>query len=56
MLVLALQTFKVGGHFPVLRGRRNALEPCQYQRVVFGLAGAALCDVANVFFCESAQA
>ena len=35
MLVLALQTLKVGGHFRVLRGRRNTLEACQYQRVVF---------------------
>ena len=35
MLVLALQSLKVGGHFRVLRGRRNALEACQYQRVVF---------------------
>ena len=41
MLVLALQTLKVGGHFRVLRGRRNTLEPCEF------------CDVANVFFCES---
>ena len=35
MLVLALQTLKVGGHFRVLRGRRNTLEACQTQRVVF---------------------
>ena len=35
MLVLALQTLKVGGHFRVLRGRRNTLEACQYQCVVF---------------------
>ena len=29
MLVLALQTFKVRGHFRVLRGRRKTLEaPC----------------------------
>ena len=35
MLVLALQSLKVGGHFRVLRGRRNTLEACQDQRVVF---------------------
>ena len=35
MLVLALQSHKVGGHFRVLRGRRNTLEACQDQRVVF---------------------
>ena len=35
MLVLTLQSLKVGGHFGVLRGRRNTLEACQDQRVVF---------------------
>ena len=35
MLVLTLQTHKMGGHFRVLRGRRNTLEACQDQRVVF---------------------
>ena len=35
MLVLALQSLKVGGHFRVLHGRRNTLEACQDQRVVF---------------------
>ena len=35
MLVLALQTVKVGGHFRVSRGRRNTLEACQDQHVVF---------------------
>ena len=35
MLDLALQTLKVGGHFRVLRGRRNTSEACQDQRVVF---------------------
>ena len=33
MLVLALQSLQMGGHFRVLRGRRNTLEACQYQRV-----------------------
>ena len=32
---LALQTLKVGGHFRVLRGRRNTLEVRQCKRVVF---------------------
>ena len=35
MLVLTLQSLKVRGHFRVLRGRRNTLEACQDQRVVF---------------------
>ena len=35
MLVLTLQTVKEGGHFRVSRGRRNTLEACQDQRVVF---------------------
>ena len=47
MLVLALQTLKTGGH--VLRGGRNTLEACQYQRV----ASAALSAHA---FCISWQA
>ena len=60
MLVLTLQSLKVRGHFPVLRGRRNTLEACQDQRVVFAwqaqhfllacricVAGAAFCDVAK---------
>ena len=61
MLVLTLQSLKVRGHFRVLRGRRNTLEACQDQRVVFAwqaqhsahafricVAGAAFCDVAKV--------
>ena len=35
MLVLALQSHKMGGHFRVLRDRRNTLEACQCKRVVF---------------------
>ena len=35
MLFLTLQSLKVRGHFRVLRGRRNTLEACQSQRVVF---------------------
>ena len=35
MLVLTLQSLKVGGHFRVLRGRRNTLEACQDQCAVF---------------------
>ena len=35
MLVLALQSLKMGGHFLVSRGRRNTLEACRDQRVVF---------------------
>ena len=35
MLVLAFQSLKMGGHFCVLRGRRNTLEACQYQHVTF---------------------
>ena len=35
MLVLALQILNVGGHFRVLRDRRNTLEACQCKRVVF---------------------
>ena len=37
MLVLTLQSLKVGGHFRVSRGRRNTLEACQSQRVIFAL-------------------
>ncbi len=33
MLVLALQSLQMGGHFHVLRGGRNTLEACLYQRV-----------------------
>ena len=35
MSALAFQSLKLGGHFCVLRGRRNTLETCQYQRVTF---------------------
>ena len=35
MLVLALQRHKMGGHFRVLRDRRNTLDACQCKRVVF---------------------
>ena len=35
MLVLALQTLKMGSDFRVLSGRRNTLEACQRKRVVF---------------------
>ena len=35
MLVLTLQSLNVRGHSRVLRGRRNTLEACQDQRVVF---------------------
>ena len=35
MLVLTRQSLKVGGHFRVLRGRRNTLGACQDQRVAF---------------------
>ena len=35
MLVLALQSLRMGGHFRVLSGRRNTLEACQYQHVTF---------------------
>ena len=32
MLVLTLQSLKMGGHFRVLRGRYNTLKAYQYQR------------------------
>ena len=33
--VLTLQSHKMGGHFRVLRDRRNTLDACQCKRVVF---------------------
>ena len=35
MLVLELETHKMGGHFRVLHDRCNTLEACQCKRVVF---------------------
>ena len=35
MLVLAFPSHKMGGHFRVLRDRRNTLEACQCKRIVF---------------------
>ena len=53
MLVVALQTHKMGGHFRVLRGRRNTLETCQYQRVVFTWQAEHFVTWRMRFFCES---
>ena len=53
MLVVALQTHKMGGHFRVLRGRRNTLETCQYQRVVFSWQAEHFVTWRMRFFCES---
>ena len=44
MLFLALPSHKMGGRFRVLRDRRDALEACECKRVVFFVAGAALCE------------
>ena len=61
MLVLALSSHKMWGHFRVLRDRRNTLAVCQCKRVVFFVAGAALCDVAfrdvvaGAAFCDVAK-
>ena len=46
MLVLVPQSHKMGGHFRVLRDRRNTLEACPMQACRFLVAGAALCNVA----------
>ena len=53
MLVLALPTLKVGGHFRVLRDRRNTVEACQYQRVVFARQAQHIVTWRMRFFCES---
>ena len=53
MLVVALQTHKMGGHFRVLRGRRNTLETCQYQRVVFTWQAQHFVTWRMCVFCES---
>ena len=61
MLFLALPSHKMRGRFRVLRDRRNTLEACQCKRVVFFVAGAALCDVAfrdvvaGAAFCDVAK-
>ena len=49
----SLWRFKMGGHFRVLRGRRNTLETCQYQRVVFTWQAEHFVTWRMRFFCES---
>ena len=62
MLFLVLQTLKMGGHFCILHGKRDALETCQCKRAVFLVAGAALsadafCNfVAGAALCDVAKA